>query len=47
MKEILFGSWGPQLVVSIKQHPLQVTTAVLIAISLVADPDLGSQGIGR
>jgi hypothetical protein len=34
MKDLLFGSWGPQLAAYWQQHPADVAIAALSAVSL-------------
>jgi hypothetical protein len=35
MQELLFGSWGPQIIAYSQQHPWRVFAAVLVAILLM------------
>jgi hypothetical protein len=46
MQELLFGSWGPQIVAFTKQNPLQVLAAALTAVSIVLTLILGVRGFG-
>ena len=45
MQELLFGSWGPQIIVYSQQHPWRVFAAGLVAI-LLTDLMLRKQSSG-
>jgi hypothetical protein len=46
MRELLLGSWGPQIAAFAKQNPLQVLAAALKAVSIVLTLTLGVRGFG-
>jgi hypothetical protein len=46
MQELLLGSWGPQIAAFIKQNPLQLLTAGLLATGIVISLTFGVRGAG-
>ena len=46
MHELLFGSWGPQIVAFTKQNPLPVISMVVIALSTAITLAIGMRGCG-
>ena len=46
MRELLFGSWGPQIAAFTKQNPLQVVAVILVAITIVITLMFGTRGSG-
>ena len=46
MRELLLGSWGPQIAAYSEQYPLQVITTVLVAITIAITLMFGKRGSG-
>jgi hypothetical protein len=46
MQELLLGSWGPQIAAFIRQNPLQLLTAGLLATGIVITLTFGVRGSG-
>jgi hypothetical protein len=46
MRELLLGSWSPQITASIKQNPLQLRTAGLLASGIAITLTFGVRGAG-
>jgi hypothetical protein len=46
MQELLLGSWGPQIAALIKQNPLQLVTAGLLATGIAITLTFGTRGAG-
>jgi hypothetical protein len=46
MRELLFGSWGPQIAAFTRQNPLQVISLAMLAVTVAITLAFGVRGFG-